>query len=292
MNTTAITTNLIFEMIERRFKNGTELEPVSKKFLSQDALNNARDLRIARLIINGYHFDDNQDDGVGYTMNRADGVYHVKLEGYSRVCQTPVVTTVQTENRTCEKCGGSGLWRGQWKTGKCFACDGRGTVAKKKEYQLDMPTGSSTKSPVVEPIVNPTPETVAIRAEIKEATYTVVDPSLKHGRRTLKISERSFGGEKKMTVSFLSGGDNEGDYIGAAFIDLATARVTVWKKFRDSEFETELKRCIDIIAGDPRAGMEAYALESSKCACCGRKLTVPASIHQGLGPKCAAKMGY
>lgn len=33
----------------------------------------------------------------------------------------------------------------------------------------------------------------------------------------------------------------------------------------------------------------AYALESGNCYRCGRKLTVPASIHAGLGPVCARK---
>ena len=35
----------------------------------------------------------------------------------------------------------------------------------------------------------------------------------------------------------------------------------------------------------------AYALASSNCFYCGRTLTVPASIHSGMGPDCAAKHG-
>ena len=37
---------------------------------------------------------------------------------------------------------------------------------------------------------------------------------------------------------------------------------------------------------------EAYAIGSGKCACCGRTLTVPASVHRGLGPDCAKKYGF
>ena len=48
-----------------------------------------------------------------------------------------------------------------------------------------------------------------------------------------------------------------------------------------------------LILGQPTKSAEsreAYALLSSRCARCNRTLTVPASIHRGLGPECAQKM--
>jgi len=36
---------------------------------------------------------------------------------------------------------------------------------------------------------------------------------------------------------------------------------------------------------------EAHALSSGNCLACLRTLTVPASIHRGLGPDCAARLG-
>ena len=47
-----------------------------------------------------------------------------------------------------------------------------------------------------------------------------------------------------------------------------------------------------IISSDPKGAGEAYALESANCFRCGRKLTVPVSIHRGLGPECASKWGH
>jgi len=47
-----------------------------------------------------------------------------------------------------------------------------------------------------------------------------------------------------------------------------------------------------IIAKDPEQAAIAYGRRTGKCACCGRKLTVHASIERGIGPVCAEKWGF
>ncbi|MDE1971441.1 MAG: hypothetical protein KGI50_07750, partial [Patescibacteria group bacterium] len=68
--------------------------------------------------------------------------------------------------------------------------------------------------------------------------------------------------------------------------------VTFWKRFRAVNSEQRLKRitaAVQRILDDPQGTGLAYALKETKCCRCGRDLTVPASIHAGLGPGCARK---
>jgi hypothetical protein len=110
-------------------------------------------------------------------------------------------------------------------------------------------------------------------------------------RRTYRISENDsptfFDGEG-LCIGLLSGPDNEADYTSIG-ISKADGKLVFWKKFADSheEFRTDVLT----IAGDPVSAGERWAVESSRCWCCKRTLTVPASVHRGLGPICAEKLG-
>lgn len=120
------------------------------------------------------------------------------------------------------------------------------------------------------------------------ATFTVVLDET-GAYRTLKLTDcPDHMGKPSGTqiASFLSGADNESNYTGFAFV--FGSRFAVWSKFKaDSKLALALKK---LLAADRDAQIEfghAYAIESGNCSRCGRKLTVPASIHRGLGPKCA-----
>jgi hypothetical protein len=87
-------------------------------------------------------------------------------------------------------------------------------------------------------------------------------------------------------ASYLCGRDNESDYAGFAFVDALDGSFTVWRRFRDN---VELPLALKTVLSDQPSAGYLYALASSRCWLCGRKLTVPASIHRGLGPVCAEK---
>lgn len=120
-----------------------------------------------------------------------------------------------------------------------------------------------------------------------QGTYTVVIGS---ERRTLKFVAPKQGSFKGMiVVRFLSGRDNEEDYTGFAN-SIDNTHVRVWRRFKEDSLLIDcLKFLCESDTNRADAG-ERYALESSKCWRCGRKLTVPASIHRGLGPECAKQV--
>jgi hypothetical protein len=45
-------------------------------------------------------------------------------------------------------------------------------------------------------------------------------------------------------------------------------------------------------AADPLGAAVAFGKETGSCSCCGRELTVKASIERGIGPICAEKFGW
>lgn len=46
------------------------------------------------------------------------------------------------------------------------------------------------------------------------------------------------------------------------------------------------------VAADPKAAAVAYGKLTGSCSCCGRELTDPDSVAQGIGPVCATKFGW
>ena len=130
------------------------------------------------------------------------------------------------------------------------------------------------------------------RPPIADATYTVALADGTHA--TVKIetmpANSSFAPGRRI-ASYLAGPDNETSFAGFAFIDGDTLRV--WSRYQNSERAARYADATRLILGQPTKSAEsreAYALLSSRCARCNRTLTVPASIHRGLGPECAQKM--
>lgn len=90
-------------------------------------------------------------------------------------------------------------------------------------------------------------------------------------------------------VAYLYGPENDHDYTGFAFV-FPDGGSTIWKKFRDPDFFLPGEALQVLLSGGldaVRDAGEAYALRSGRCWRCDHRLTVPASIHRGLGPVCA-----
>jgi len=120
---------------------------------------------------------------------------------------------------------------------------------------------------------------------ISDGTYTVeyADGSY----RTVRLKTGRIG----QMFGYLSGRDNERDFTYVAFIKSGGV-LHFWTKCTLTEpKKVELRQAAKVLADDPAAAGEAWALSSNRCYRCGRKLTVPASIHRGLGPECAGKIG-
>ena len=115
---------------------------------------------------------------------------------------------------------------------------------------------------------------------VANAIYTAVFDGT---RVTVKITKHWEAGKTEQVCKFLSGSDNDSDYTGFAFLRGST--VQMWSRFKDN---TKLARAMEVILGDPDASGEMYAIESNRCFRCNRTLTVPSSIHRGLGPECAS----
>lgn len=120
-------------------------------------------------------------------------------------------------------------------------------------------------------------------------TFTVVDGD---DYETIRIKAGTGNFEGKFVASYLSGSDNETDYTGFAFIG-TDGSVNVWKKFKTAEGKVSPAMASKVLAvsvvlfGGADDAREAYAMRSGRCSRCNRKLTVPASLHRGMGPECA-----
>lgn len=120
---------------------------------------------------------------------------------------------------------------------------------------------------------------------IRDGVYTLVldDGSYK----TIKVHSPKRGNFVGKTIlSYLYGPDNGADF--EAFGFLMGARVALWKRYSQN---VELRRLVEGLVAPEKAAEAglAYAVASGNCYKCGRRLTVPASIHNGMGPDCAAK---
>lgn len=145
----------------------------------------------------------------------------------------------------------------------------------------------ATTATVVEP-----PQTISQAFEVvDDGFYTIVLDEAQDKRYTLRVATQDEDEEfmpNFQLVGYLVGPDNTSPHAYTTFGHIfPNGRPTVWKRFRDNE---DLDEALRVLVSDPAAGREAYALESSRCARCNRMLTVPASVHRGVGPTCAEKM--
>jgi hypothetical protein len=99
------------------------------------------------------------------------------------------------------------------------------------------------------------------------------------------IKDGTFKG--KTIISVLVGSDNTRNYAGCAFFDRRLGIARLWSRWFGKPVADRFASDMQTLLGDPDGAMMDYALKSGRCARCGRVLTVPASLHRGVGPECA-----
>lgn len=150
------------------------------------------------------------------------------------------------------------------------------------------------------PLPKPEPDSLPVGtkphgSEVKPGFYTIVFDEASDDRITLRVKPHWDGTSKRgeLVVGYLRGSDNTKDYTNFGFLFKNDPRCwSIWKRFRAHGDTTRLVRALHVLHEDPAAAGEAYAIRSSNCAMCGHTLTVPASVHRGLGPVCAGKEWY
>ena len=180
---------------------------------------------------------------------------------------------------------------------KCGSCHERHASVDEVRACYGQAKPASVSAPVQErhDPTGPSAEQAPSQARIVEnGTYTIVFDEDGDAYRTLRLRNdfRDNGPEGAQVVEYLSGPDNELDFTGCAFLE--GARLRVWKRHRGGELQRELEDAVRaLVSGDvdPGEAREAYAIRSGRCSACGRKLTVPASLHRGMGPDCAERWG-
>lgn len=115
--------------------------------------------------------------------------------------------------------------------------------------------------------------------------YTVVLEDSSHV--TIRIKEPNWT-EGKSVMYYLNGPDNEYSYTGYAFIEPDGA-YHIWQKYLHAARLIAATETL-VYFDHGEAGMR-YAMESGNCYRCGRRLTVPTSLHRGLGKDCAEILG-
>lgn len=120
---------------------------------------------------------------------------------------------------------------------------------------------------------------------VHNGTYTILMGS-DDNWRTLRIKPWATRGNGVRIVQWMSGTDNESSFEGFATI-FADGTVQIWHRMAD---RWDLATALEMLAAatpDEQGGFrEGYAMRSGRCAMCGRKLTVPVSLHRGIGPEC------
>lgn len=123
-----------------------------------------------------------------------------------------------------------------------------------------------------------------------KATFTFTSISGEHFTFLVERPEK-FRGE--FFGSVMKGTDNETDfrYVGMVHEASLTIRGTKGSKFAaDSKEFKVFARALDIVAGRKALPAGYSLLRSEQCGRCGRKLTNPTSIDNGIGPECADRL--
>lgn len=131
-----------------------------------------------------------------------------------------------------------------------------------------------------------------VEQAVQNGRYTVVFNGRDDDYLTIKLSDCKFGDLPKGTqvASYLYGPDNGRDYIRFAFV--LGKEMRVWSRFHDTgRVIAALRTLLESDDDQVREYGHSYALKSNNCYRCGRALTVPVSIHRGLGPVCAGIIG-
>jgi hypothetical protein len=122
-----------------------------------------------------------------------------------------------------------------------------------------------------------------------KAIFTVSNPAGEH--YTFKIRHPE---NKPFFISLLKGPDNMSDYTYLGIYNPQNFQVylTAKSKFKDESTPVKVIRwAIKKIANKEVIPTGYNIQHENKCCRCGRRLTTPESIDNGIGPECA-KMGW
>jgi hypothetical protein len=118
---------------------------------------------------------------------------------------------------------------------------------------------------------------------IEDGHYSVLYPNGEYS--TYWIDTKTKGDLEGKTIISRGRGD---EYEGLAFL-LGNDRVAFWKRVRLWDDFSQIEIEVKVILEDPMKAAQVYAVREGRCSRCGRTLTVPASLHHGMGPECAGK---
>lgn len=177
---------------------------------------------------------------------------------------------------------------------KCVICsayvpEGEGTIRKNMstgrwEVLHIQPCPDTQAAPVADEAPEP-----ATKFAVPDGRYTVIWGDHYKTIRVEHQDEFATFMPGKIILKFLSGSNNDRDYTSFGHVDPRTGAVKIWTKHQGN---ATLREAVKVLLGDPKAASMAYAKESECCSRCGRSLTVPASLHAGLGPECAKKVTW
>lgn len=132
-----------------------------------------------------------------------------------------------------------------------------------------------------------------VGSAIPDGTYTVALAG--DGHVTIRVRDwQNHNGAQKL--EWLVGSDNESSFAMMGVLDQGTARL--WRTARIYNGPTytvgdRQRAAVNVLLqadGNLAELGLAYAIASSRCWRCNRRLTVPASVHAGLGPDCAERV--
>jgi len=125
------------------------------------------------------------------------------------------------------------------------------------------------------------------------AIFTVSNP--KGERYTFRITKKdaSERGPMIFFAALLTGSNNENDYTYMGVVAGEQVRLTKASKYTTESKPVAVLAWALAVVNGKRNLPEGYAIRhEGRCGRCGRTLTVPESIDSGIGPECAAIMGW
>jgi hypothetical protein len=92
-------------------------------------------------------------------------------------------------------------------------------------------------------------------------------------------------------VSFADANPGVVEYLTEAAKYVKTVEDEYLGKILGTTYTGKPAPALAAIAADPRGEAVRYGRATGSCSCCGRELTDPVSIEQGIGPICVTKWG-
>jgi hypothetical protein len=163
-------------------------------------------------------------------------------------------------------------------------------VAEMKRRMAAKSKAAATPAPKEAPEESPAVLKHSALNNLQTGYYTISWSEKEH--ITLRVSESPKDWKTTaLVVGVLTGPSNTSDYTNFGFLH-TSGKLAVWKKF--SEGYRVWKDSVELLvmsSEDNRKLLgKAFAMRSGRCWRCGRLLTTPESIENGIGPVCKAAL--